>query len=359
MHFTGMIASGINDYNFQLNVIATFLSLTVSVIGAMLAFRILIQRNVKFIFLIMASVLMGGSIASMHYVGMYAVQYDLHIEHHPSIIFLSIAIAVIGSFISLFIFSKVSDKYLYIYQLPIAIILGLAVSIMHYVAMESYTLYNIPYQDSNLIYDHTFSINSTVMLNILIGMYSIIFIITYIMAIRNKQMQYQMHKMAFYDPVTNLPNRNLLDHHFQRIIQSSKARTKTFAVFFLDLDDFKLVNDKYGHEVGDRFLTQIAETLTRVLDDDRVIISRHGGDEFIILATKTDKQSALLLAEKIRGTFQNPIVIDGKSITISFSIGISIYPKDGMDMETLINQADQAMYMAKSEGKNDVSLSGD
>ncbi|WP_058306464.1 diguanylate cyclase domain-containing protein [Gracilibacillus massiliensis] len=355
MHFTGMIASGIGDYNLRINLIATILSLVVAVVGSLIAFRIVLWKKSNISFMSISSILMGLSIASMHYIGMYAVHYDLYMEHDISIVLLSILIAISGAFAAIYVFSKVPDKYLYIYQLPIAIILGLAISLMHYVAMESYTLYNVPHQHTTIFYDITFSIDTSVMLNTLIVVYLIIFIITIAIALRNKQLQYQMYEMAFHDPVTKLPNRYLLEHHFQRLMQKNTTKKEKFAIFFLDLDDFKMVNDQYGHEVGDRLLQKIAEILTDTLTD-RVLVSRHGGDEFIILSKKTDKQMAEKLAEKIRSSFDKPIIIDGNMIAISFSVGISLYPDNGLDIETLIKQADQAMYIAKAEGKSKFQL---
>ncbi|GAE93317.1 diguanylate cyclase/phosphodiesterase [Gracilibacillus boraciitolerans JCM 21714] len=356
MHFTGMIASGIGDMDLQLNVIATVISLIVAVIGSLIAFRFIIHNKVRISSLLLAGIIMGLSIASMHYIGMYAVEYNLYMDHHLSIFLLSILMAIIGSLIALTIFSRVSHKNLYIYQLPIALILGMTISSMHYVAMASYTLYNKPHLHTSIFYDLTFSIDSNLMINSLIVSYAIIFTITYTITLRNKRIQYQMYEMAFHDPLTALPNRYLLDHHFHKTLQKSKEKTETFAVLFLDLDNFKHVNDSYGHEIGDLFLQQIAETLTLILEE-RAIICRHGGDEFVVLAKKTDKQTALQLAEEIREEFQLPIRIDGHNIASSFSIGgVSLYPDDGLDMETLIRAADQAMYAAKNNGKNNFHM---
>jgi diguanylate cyclase (GGDEF)-like protein len=128
-------------------------------------------------------------------------------------------------------------------------------------------------------------------------------------------------------------------------------KEQPMAIFFLDLDRFKFINDTKGHSIGDVLLKKVAECLQQAVGSD-CMVSRYGGDEFIILANNMDKQRASLLAKKILDRFSEAIDLDRNTYFITPSIGISLYPADGTDIESLIQKADTAMYQAKENGKN-------
>jgi diguanylate cyclase (GGDEF)-like protein len=166
--------------------------------------------------------------------------------------------------------------------------------------------------------------------------------------VMEQKLQYQ----AMHDALTNLPNRLLLhDRIKQAIISSSRTKT-SFAVLFLDLDRFKLVNDSLGHEFGDRLLCAVAKRLSSLIRKEDTL-SRLGGDEFVLVLTKLpDEQSILNLSQKIIMSFQKPFVCEGHEINLNTSIGISMYPANGKTVESLLKNADLAMYKAKDEGGN-------
>ena len=153
--------------------------------------------------------------------------------------------------------------------------------------------------------------------------------------------------MAYHDHLTNLPNRKLFqDIIRQRITDSQKNKYK-LAILFLDLDNFKKVNDVYGHAVGDQILKQFAEVLKRNFRK-RDTISRLGGDEFVVLLSDVETRNDVIeAANKIKSLFSSPVKTAGKEILISLSIGISICPEDGDAVDVLIKKADDAMYYAK------------
>lgn len=157
---------------------------------------------------------------------------------------------------------------------------------------------------------------------------------------------------AFYDYLTELPNRFLLKKRVDIEIAKSKSINRKFAVLYLDLDRFKFVNDTLGHDVGDKLLQQIAERFKKhILPADT--IARIGGDEFIILLSKiTCKEDMVKLSRQIIGVVKEPLMIDSHEIYISASIGIAIYPEHGEDSTTLISNADVAMYEAKKMGRS-------
>ncbi|MDP3282222.1 MAG: EAL domain-containing protein [Nitrosomonas sp.] len=162
----------------------------------------------------------------------------------------------------------------------------------------------------------------------------------------------KMAYLAQHDSLTNLPNRALLNDRITQAIELAKRRGTYLALLFLDLDNFKHINDSLGHSTGDKLLQSIAQDLsTCVRSSDTV--SRLGGDEFVILLTQ-DKhaQDSALTADKILTVLAKPHTIAEHVLYITTSIGISVYPADGQDPETLIKNADIAMYHAKERGRN-------
>jgi diguanylate cyclase (GGDEF)-like protein len=162
----------------------------------------------------------------------------------------------------------------------------------------------------------------------------------------------KMSYMAEHDVLTGLPNRALLTDRLAQSIALAQRHEKKVALMYLDLDHFKHVNDSLGHAVGDQLLQSVAtrlQTCVRLSDT----VSRQGGDEFVILLTEIDEvQDAVLSAGKVIKTMARPHLIGGNQLHITFSIGISIYPDDASDVETMIKNADTAMYQAKENGRN-------
>lgn len=168
----------------------------------------------------------------------------------------------------------------------------------------------------------------------------------------NKEQQKALELMAHYDVLTQLPNRALFIDRFNRAIAHSKRSESLLAICFLDLDEFKPVNDTYGHNIGDQLLIQVAERIKdNIREEDTV--SRQGGDEFAILLGDIESpfQGEEML-ERLNISLAKPYTIDNNIITISASIGVALYPKDNADLDTLLRHADQAMYQAKLAGRN-------
>jgi len=168
----------------------------------------------------------------------------------------------------------------------------------------------------------------------------------------SKAMTEKMAHLAQHDFLTNLPNRMLLQDRISQAIELSARRGNTLAVLFLDLDDFKDVNDSLGHDIGDELLRSVAQRLSACVRSSDTV-SRSGGDEFIILLVDDGKaENTRAIAEKILVAMAEPQLIAGHELVITTSIGISFYPADARDAETLIKKADMAMYEAKSQGCN-------
>ncbi|GGO78607.1 hypothetical protein GCM10011348_10930 [Marinobacterium nitratireducens] len=167
-----------------------------------------------------------------------------------------------------------------------------------------------------------------------------------------KQSQEQIEQLAFYDPLTQLGNRRLFREQLDQELRKVRRSGKQLALFYLDLDNFKQINDTLGHDVGDRLLQAVAERLRQTLRESD-IIARLGGDEFIILLPELEGlQQAKRVAEKLLSALLTPIVLGAHEVLITFSIGITLAPEDGDSWAVLMKNADLAMYRAKRQGRD-------
>ena len=183
-----------------------------------------------------------------------------------------------------------------------------------------------------------------------------------------KRQEDRLRYLAYYDPLTSLPNRRSFNEQLSRILKRCQRRNSNAALMFIDLDHFKRINDSIGHGRGDRLLVEIAKRLTMELreddainylseddeDDDTVSpeIARLGGDEFtVVLSDVEDTMHVERVASRILATLSEPIALQSHNPVVTPSIGIAIYPHDGKDPDTLVRNADTAMYVAKAEGR--------
>ncbi|MEW8441236.1 MAG: EAL domain-containing protein [Candidatus Thiodiazotropha taylori] len=165
----------------------------------------------------------------------------------------------------------------------------------------------------------------------------------------------RLQELAYMDQLTNLPNRTSFMHLFDQALKHSKRMNVHAALLYLDLDHFKQINDTLGHQVGDKLLLEVGKRLQRFIRQDDVV-ARLGGDEFIIMIEAFDQEDdPARVANKLLQCFREPFSIEGRSLHISASIGISIYPEDGEDSTTLLKNADAAMYRAKRKGRGNYS----
>jgi len=172
----------------------------------------------------------------------------------------------------------------------------------------------------------------------------------------HKKAEETISKMAYFDQLTGLPNRVLLSDRLNHMLAQGQRYKELAAILFLDIDNFKHINDTVGHDEGDNLLKDVAKRLNkhvRACDT----LARHGGDEFIILIQDLKKaENVINIVERIFSEFNEPFILNGQEFFITTSIGISIYPDDGEDKDTLLKNADIAMYRAKEDGKNTYQL---
>lgn len=168
----------------------------------------------------------------------------------------------------------------------------------------------------------------------------------------HKAQEARIRYQANYDALTELPNRVLSRDRIEQAIRHHSSTDKRMVLFFIDLDDFKKVNDNLGHDVGDQLLIAAARRLANCLNE-QATLARHGGDEFLVFLEQADSLDAVeALVRKMLHAFTSPFVIGHRELVISTSIGLSVYPDDAKDYQALMRTADIAMYQAKAAGKN-------
>ena len=173
---------------------------------------------------------------------------------------------------------------------------------------------------------------------------------------QNRRNEEQIRQLAYYDALTGVPNRRLLEDRLEHAIRHAHRKEMLLAVMFMDLDRFKEVNDTLGHAVGDDLLLQFTTRVKDCLREDDTL-ARLGGDEFIVLLPEMERLSDVFaVADRLIEANKRPYQINGNQINVGSSIGISLYPEDGTTVQELINGADIAMYRAKRDGRNRYKL---
>lgn len=166
-----------------------------------------------------------------------------------------------------------------------------------------------------------------------------------------KKYEEKIQQMAFHDSLTGLPNRKLFSDRLGIVLAQAKRNKKKVGIVMLDLDNFKDVNDTLGHDVGDTLLKAVAERLSGTLRKSDTV-ARFGGDEFVLIFPDMEViEEAIQVVQKIIDRFHKPFLIDTHQLVVTTSIGIAVYPNDGMDEEILMKNADIAMYQAKQAGR--------
>lgn len=167
-----------------------------------------------------------------------------------------------------------------------------------------------------------------------------------------KEQQKQLEHIAHYDALTQLPNRSLLADRLQQAIFTSQRHNSLLAVLFIDLDGFKKVNDQHGHDAGDVLLVELSKRMKTVLREEDTL-ARIGGDEFVVVLVnlETPRDCEIILRRLLESTSES-VDIEGETVSVSASIGVTFYPTDNVDADLLMRHADQAMYQAKQSGKN-------
>jgi len=362
MHFIGMLALSL-PISLAYDIPTTLASLAIAIATSGFALALASRGQPTFPRLAGGALVMGAGICAMHYTGMAAIAVVPGIGYDPWLVALSIVIAVSASFVALWLFFRLRDGHSHLHRLArvtAAVVMGLAISGMHYTGMAAARFAPGALCRGGVTFDNRW-------LASMIGLFALgLLVVTLVTSVYDAHLQSrtrsharrlevanaELQHQATHDALTGLPNRVLFVDRLGREIAHAARDGHRFAVLALDLDRFKRINDTLGHGAGDQLLAQVARRLSGAVREVDTV-ARTGGDEFLILIADTRDQADLgALAAKIGKVLDEPYRVNAAEVHISASIGITVYPADGTDVDVLVAHADEAMYFAKQRGRN-------
>ena len=369
MHFVGMLAFSL-PITLSYDIGTTLGSLVIAIALSGFALAIASRKQIRLGGLAAGALVMGLGICAMHYSGMSAIQVLPLITYEPGLLLASGVIAVIASFAALWLFFRLRKGRSWqtrLARLGAAIVMGLAISGMHYTGMAASRFAPGSYCTSSASPN-----NSWLAITIAVIALAVLTITTILLIYdahldsktrkHNRQLEKaneqleevnaQLQHVATHDALTGLPNRLLLADRLNQAIAQAQRHQNRCAVFVVDLDRFKAINDSLGHFAGDAMLKEVARRLAAALRKADTL-ARMGGDEFVLILNEISNPEHLeAIAAKVLAHIAQPMKLSELELHASASIGISIYPADGKDAETLLQHADAAMYHAKKSGRN-------
>ena len=365
MHFIGMLALELPlalGYDLGL----TLWSLLVAILSCGFALWLVSQPRLPALQLLFGALIMGAGISAMHYSGMAALRMQPGIDYDPALFGLSLLIAVGASAAALSIAFRLRRQtpYVRLMRGGAAVIMGLAIVGMHYTGMAAA---NFPIGSfcgaaidglSGNGLDNLVLVSSLAVL--VIALLTSIFDArldarTAALADSLTLANEELTQLALHDTLTGLPNRILLADRISQAMNKVAEQGGCFSLMFIDLDGFKPVNDAFGHHLGDRLLREVALRLREQLRSQDTL-ARIGGDEFVLLVRLLEPDDAPQVAARQVGLLSRAFRVDEHELLISASVGIALYPGNGLTAEELLMNADAAMYHAKGAGKNGYSF---
>ncbi|MFP6401895.1 EAL domain-containing protein [Pseudomonas aeruginosa] len=301
----------------------TGLSLLIAVAASYLAMYMTARPRFGLLPCLLAACCIGLGIAAMHYTGMAAMRSVATQYYQPSLFALSVLIAIGAAFTALaavpYLRGRRSARYRYM-KLIASLLLAGAIAAMHFTGMAALVL----------------SVPAGTPLELQASADS-------------------LRQMARYDSLTGLQNRTAFNEVFVQHLENCRLRGKGLAVMFLDLDHFKRINDSLGHDSGDQLLKIVSERIRSVLRDSDVV-ARFAGDEFCVLADLTQDHEAHILSQRLMQKMKEPIALDGRTLVMTASVGVSLYPNDGEQCEELLKNAGLALHQSKACGRNNAQF---
>jgi diguanylate cyclase (GGDEF)-like protein len=361
MHFVGMLAFSL-PIPMGYDVAITLHSLVIAVVVSWFALSTVTRTSLSRRRLLIGGVLMGLGICAMHYTGMAAMNMFPPIRYDPVLFTASVAIAIAASHVALWIafHLRSSERWMTYAKGGSAIVMGLAITGMHYTGMAA-----ARFAPDSICLSGPIADNSWMAMTI-VGFTIAILSATLLLSLYDSRMASasmrlatslkkandELQHMALHDSLTSLPNRLLLEDRIDQAIAQAQRSRSLCAVLFVDLDQFKGVNDSLGHFVGDEVLKAMSTRLVSAVRSEDTV-SRLGGDEFVILLRNVSSaDDAGRIAAKIVELMSKPARILTHDVEITASVGICIFPFNGRDARELIVNADAAMYQAKTLGRN-------
>ncbi len=365
MHFIGMLAFSLPiDMGFDIPI--TLLSLAIAILSSGLALWLVTQPLFPFWQLALAALAMGMGISAMHYTGMVAMRMQPGIDYDPALFVASLLIAVTASAVALWIAFRLRQQtpHVVLARSGAAVVMGFAIVGMHYTGMAAANFDEGSFcgaLDGGL---RTDGLGKLVLVTILAVL--TITLLTSIldarMEARTAELSNSLHEanreliqLALHDTLTGLPNRVLLAARIEQAMAKVDTEGGMFALMFMDLDGFKPVNDAFGHHVGDQLLREVALRLRENFHRHDTL-ARIGGDEFVLLVEVDSPDDVSVVAARQVSLIASQFCVGDQSLQVSVSIGITLYPGNGVTQQELLMNADAAMYHAKSAGKNGYSF---
>lgn len=362
MHFVGMTASHLPE-NTYFDSGLTFTSYIIAFIASTFSIWLTTRKTLPFPRLVLGAVLMGLGISGMHYTGMmsmvvqgYVIRYD------PVLVICSVLIAISGAGLGFWMLFKNRSIARRSFWLKVGVALMLTFSIvgMHYTGMAATSFHSMVgeglAETSTLEHELLITVIFITCMVLVAGF--CVAMLEQRLEHRNRQLaeaNKELANLAVQDNLTKLPNRLYLAEYSHFLFNDHHYRKAQFAFLYIDLDRFKAVNDVFGHHVGDQLLIQLANRIHGLLNENSRLL-RIGGDEFLLIMENAIAQQATEAAEKILSMIQESFTIAGKVINVSGSIGISMYPEHGQNIQDLLINADSAMLSSKNQGRNTYSF---
>lgn len=365
MHFIGMLAFSL-PIPLGYDLAITLLSLAIAILASGFALWLVSQPQMPLWHWLLGALAMGAGISSMHYIGMHALLMQPGIDYDPLLFGLSLLIAVAASAAALWIAFRLRrhTPFVRVARGGAAVIMGLAIVGMHYTGMAAA---NFPVGSfcaaagkgldggwlASLIVIVTLAVLAIALLTSVLDarMEARTTALSSSLAEANRELT----QLALHDNLTKLPNRLLLEDRIEQSMLKVTRNGGHFALMFMDLDGFKPINDAFGHHVGDLLLREVGQRLRENLRAQDTL-ARVGGDEFVLLAELSEPNDAVNVAGQMVTLVSQPFQVGEHQLRVSTSVGIVLYPGDGDDRQTLLMNADAAMYHAKGAGKNGYSF---
>lgn len=365
MHFIGMLAFSLPiDLGYDLAL--TAFSLLIAVLSSGFALWLVSQPSLPWLQLGFGALIMGAGIACMHYTGMAALRMLPGIDYDPALFGASLLIAVGASAAALWIAFRLRTHTPYVRQIRglAAVVMGFAIVGMHYTGMAAASFPEGSFcgalgsglQGDGLVYLVLITTLAVLAVALLTSVLDARLEARTAELARSLTLANQeLTQLALHDTLTDLPNRTLLADRIEQAIAKVAEQGGCFALMFIDLDGFKPVNDAFGHHIGDLLLKAVAARLRGHLHSQDTL-ARIGGDEFVLLVELHEPNDAMDVAVKQVNLVSRPFRVAEHDLQLTASLGIVLYPGNGLDQHELLRNADAAMYHAKSAGKNGYSF---
>lgn len=332
------------------NIWIVLLSFALAVTAAYSALNLISQvpcsaGKIRRLWLLSGACVLGGGIWAMHYAGISSMDIEGTIHYEPLAQGISVIIALLASYIGIFLFRKFrAQEDFNHWKLGSALFIGFAVTRMHYISLRT----------SHLEYDSWISTKLFVTETDVILLTGVSLVTLFILAISGGAVfsgRHVLERLTYNDPLTKLPNRQGLERYFK----DEFFGVNSGAVFFVDLDRFKSINDTLGHDIGDMLLQEVADRLKNCIAAKGRVF-RLGGDEFLIALPDCSIEDAQKAAQCLLRMVNQAFSIEGNELYVTASVGISIAPVHGTDRSALMKAADSALYTSKDSGKNRFSV---